>query len=213
MNYCPVCGFKVSLRTPDNDNFTRHICEGCGQIHYHNPIVVAGCIPQWRGQVLLCRRAIEPGYGYWTAPGGFLENGETVQQCAEREAMEEANVRVSIDSLLSVTNVIQANQVHLFFQASMEEPHFYAGDESLEVRLFHSSDIPWDEIAFYSVENTLRQFTSALPDSSGRVDTLCGTSTRPPRQKPQSDLDNPCTRNFRQDYLQMENRLVETWNA
>lgn len=180
MNYCPVCGAKVSLRTLESDNFARHICEGCGQIHYHNPVVVAGCIPQWRGKFLLCRRAIEPGYGYWTAPGGFLEIGETVQQCAKREAMEEANVRVDVGSLLSVTNVIQANQVHLFFQADMVEPHFSAGIESLEVKLFHSSEIPWDEIAFYSVENTLRQSAEVPLNRNDSVHALCGTSTRPP---------------------------------
>ena len=80
MKFCSSCGSRVSLRIPEGDNRERYVCDSCATIHYQNPKIVAGCIPEWEGQILLCRRAIEPRYGLWTLPAGFMENGETTDQ-------------------------------------------------------------------------------------------------------------------------------------
>ena len=90
MNFCSHCGSAVDLQIPEGDHLPRHICGDCGVIHYQNPKMVAGCIPEWQGRILLCRRAIKPRYGLWTIPAGFMENGETLEQAAERETDEEA---------------------------------------------------------------------------------------------------------------------------
>jgi ADP-ribose pyrophosphatase YjhB (NUDIX family) len=183
MKYCQSCGSSVTLKTPENDSLPRHTCNACGKVYYRNPVVVAGCIPFWKEKVLLCRRAIEPGYGCWTAPGGYVESGETVEQCAQREAWEEARIKIKLGKILSVTNVTAANQVHVFFRADMMSANFEVASECLEARLFDPRDIPWDEIAFYSVEETLRR---ELERDSGLFGLhrfpLNLTSLRPPRR-------------------------------
>lgn len=181
MNYCQSCGSSLSLIRPANDSLERHTCTSCGEVFYKNPIVVAGCLPFWKDKVLLCRRAIEPGYGFWTAPGGYVENGETIERCAQREALEEANIRVNLSSILSVTNVTAANQVHIFFLADMLSENFSCGSESLEVRLFHPDEIPWEEIAFYSVEETLKKVVIKPKKANGNQFPLNMTCLRPPR--------------------------------
>ena len=127
-------------------------------VHYKNPLLVLGCVPEWEGRILLCKRAIEPRLGFWTVPAGFMENGETMQQAAARECHEEALARVEITSLLAIVNVTRANQVHVMFRAKMPEPRFGAGLESLEVGLYDESDIPWADLAFPSGEFTLRKY-------------------------------------------------------
>ena len=102
MNFCSHCGKSVSLRIPEDDNRPRHVCDSCGHIHYQNPKIVAGCIPEWQGKILLCRRAIEPRYGLWTIPAGYMENGETIEQAACRETEEEACARVDLDGLYAI---------------------------------------------------------------------------------------------------------------
>ena len=129
-----------------------------GTIHYQNPKVVVGCVPQHRGRILICKRAIEPRLGYWTIPAGFMENGETLQQGAARECHEEAMARVEIGSLLAVASVLTARQIHVFFRAHLPEPQFGAGPESLEVELIEPSEIPWADIAFPSTEFALRRY-------------------------------------------------------
>ncbi|MBZ0105296.1 MAG: NUDIX hydrolase [Sulfuricella denitrificans] len=160
MNYCSHCGARVTLRIPESDSLPRYVCDQCHTIHYQNPKLVIGCIPLWEDQILLCRRAIEPRYGFWTLPAGFMENGETTTQAAARETLEEALAVVEIGALYTLFNVPHINQVHLFFQARLLEPCFGAGTESLEVRLFTAQDLPWDEIAFASVRQTLKHFVS-----------------------------------------------------
>jgi len=157
-------------------------------------VVVAGCVPFWQGRVLLCRRGIEPAYGCWTVPGGYVESGETVQHAAVREAREEANIQVRLGSLLSVTNVVRANQVHLFYRAEMSTGEFCAGSESREVRLFHPRDIPWDEIAFDSVEESLRQAVSTVLEFHLTVAPLQHSSVRPPRASQYDVSDDLPTR-------------------
>ena len=158
MNYCSECGASVSLRVPDNDNVPRHVCEACGEIHYSNPKVVVGCIPQWQDKILLCRRAIEPRHGLWTLPAGFLENDETTIQGAARETREEAMARVDIQDLYALFNLPHINQVYVMFRASLLDPDFGPGPESLEVQLFDEQEIPWNDMAFPVIEQTLRLF-------------------------------------------------------
>jgi len=158
MNFCSHCGQPVTLQVPEGDHRPRHVCAACGTIHYQNPKIVAGCIPEYGGRILLCRRAIEPRRGYWTIPAGFMENGETTQEAARRESIEEALAEVEIGSLLAVVHVLHADQVHVMFRATLPRPEFGAGDESLEVALCAEEQIPWQDIAFRSVDYALRRY-------------------------------------------------------
>jgi ADP-ribose pyrophosphatase YjhB (NUDIX family) len=157
MKFCSQCGKSISLEMPDGDNRPRYICKHCGKIHYENPLIVAGCIPVHEGRILLCKRAIEPRYGYWTVPAGFMELHESLPEAAARETWEEAQATVELGPLFAVVDVIQAKQVHIFFDAIMPEPIFGAGDETLETRLFHPEEIPWQEIAFESGRIALKE--------------------------------------------------------
>lgn len=158
MNFCSQCGSPVTSRIPHGDDRPRHMCDVCGTIFYSNPKIVAGCIPQWEQQLLLCRRAIEPRSGQWTLPAGFMENGESTAQAAARETLEEANARVEMGKLFAYLNIPALNQVYVIFLARLVDLDFSAGAESLEVRLFHEHEIPWDKIAFPSIERALRLY-------------------------------------------------------
>ncbi len=158
MKFCSVCGHEVIARIPQGDNRERFVCDHCGTIHYQNPRNVVGTVPVWGDQVLLCRRAIEPRYGFWTLPVGLMEMGETTAEAAARETLEEAGARVEIQNLFTLLNVPHVHQVHLFYLARLIDPDYEAGEESLEVKLFDEADIPWDEIAFPTVSQTLRFF-------------------------------------------------------
>ena len=158
MNFCSHCGQPVSLRVPEGDHLPRHVCTACGTVHYQNPKIVAGCVPEHDGRILLCRRAIEPRRCYWTIPAGFMENGETTQEAARRESIEEALAEVEIGSLLAVVHVLHADQVHVVFRARLPKPEFGAGAESLEVMLCDEHTIPWQDIAFRSVDFALRRY-------------------------------------------------------
>lgn len=159
MRYCSECGAPVELRLPPDDNRPRHVCTVCSTIHYQNPKLVIGAIPEWEdGRILLCRRSIEPRCGLWTLPAGFMENGETTTEAAMRETLEEANARIAIGELYSMYNLSYINQVHLLFRARLLDLDFSPGAESLEVELFEEQDIPWDEIAFRPVCFTLRHY-------------------------------------------------------
>ena len=158
MNFCSHCGQPVTLAVPAGDHLPRYVCAGCGTVHYQNPKIVAGCVPEHEGRILLCRRAIEPRRGFWTIPAGFMENGETTQDAARRESIEEAMAEVEVGSLLAVVHVLHADQVHVMFRARLPRPEFGAGAESLEVALVDEADIPWQEIAFRSVDFALRRY-------------------------------------------------------
>lgn len=166
MKFCSECAYPVSLQVPPDDNRPRYVCNGCGTIHYQNPKMVVGSIPAWEQEgdtrVLLCRRAIEPRRGYWTLPAGFMENNETTSEAARRETLEEAGARIELHELFSLLNVPHVHQVHLFYRATLLDLDYAAGIESLEVRLFAESDIPWDDIAFPTVAQTLKFFFSDL---------------------------------------------------
>jgi ADP-ribose pyrophosphatase YjhB (NUDIX family) len=158
MNFCSTCGERLVVEIPPGDHLPRHVCKACGAIHYQNPKIVVGCVPEHQGKILICKRAIEPRLGYWTIPAGFMENDETLQEGAARECHEEALARVEIGSLLVVADILSARQVHVFFRARLSEPQFGAGPESLEVALVDAADIPWADIAFPSTEFALRSF-------------------------------------------------------
>jgi ADP-ribose pyrophosphatase YjhB (NUDIX family) len=158
MKYCSECGVSVRLEIPTGDDRLRHVCNGCGRIHYHNPRIIAGCVPVWEGRVLLCRRAIEPRMGYWTLPAGFMELGETLSQAAKREAMEEAGIDVELHGLQSIFSLPQFSQVYTFHYAGMKDETHTAGIESLETRLFAEADIPWDALSFASVRRSLELY-------------------------------------------------------
>jgi ADP-ribose pyrophosphatase YjhB (NUDIX family) len=158
MKFCSQCGAPVQRRVPTGDNLPRYVCEACGAIHYQNPRLVVGCVPEHEERILLCRRAIEPRRGFWTVPAGFMEMGETLQQAAAREALEEALAEVAIGSLLSVVHVLHAEQVHVFFRAGLAAARYGSGAESLEVKLVSPAEIPWADIAFPSTEFTLRRY-------------------------------------------------------
>jgi ADP-ribose pyrophosphatase YjhB (NUDIX family) len=159
MNFCSNCGAAtLELRIPDGDTLQRRVCSTCGTIHYENPKIVAGCLPVFGEQVLLCKRAIEPRHGLWTLPAGFLENGETLQHGAERETLEEADARVELGELYTVISLPQIHQVYMMFRSRLLDLDFGPGTESLEVRLFDERDIPWEQLAFRTIARTLRNF-------------------------------------------------------
>jgi ADP-ribose pyrophosphatase YjhB (NUDIX family) len=158
MKFCSLCGGNITHRLTESDNRPRHICDECGMIHYQNPNVVTGAIITWQDKVLLCRRAIEPRYGFWTVPAGFMENGETTWQGAMRETREEACANIEIDDLYATVNLPHINQVYMLFRARLLDLDFAPGEEILEVKLFDESAIPWDDLAFPVVSETLKLF-------------------------------------------------------
>jgi ADP-ribose pyrophosphatase YjhB (NUDIX family) len=158
MNFCSNCGARVSLKVPPGDSLPRHVCDACNAIHYQNPRMVVGCIVEWEDRILLCRRAIEPRYGLWTVPAGYMENGETMHQGAIRETLEEARARVEIGPLYAIYNIPHINQVYILFRARLLELDYRAGAETLDVALFAEAEVPWDQIAFATVRNTLTHY-------------------------------------------------------
>ncbi|HSN20543.1 MAG TPA: NUDIX domain-containing protein [Usitatibacter sp.] len=143
---------------PEGDTLNRAVCDACGAIQYENPKIVVGSIPVRGDRILICRRAIEPRYGLWTLPAGFMENEETAAEGAMREAMEEAHAQVQIEELYTVFSVPHISQVHMMFRASLLNDDFRAGTESLEVKLVTAEEIPWHELAFTVVRRTLEHF-------------------------------------------------------
>lgn len=166
MKFCSECAHPVTVAIPEGDNRPRFVCTHCGTIHYQNPKMVIGSIPVWEGgeqrdgelKVLLCKRAIEPRYGYWTLPAGFMENEETTGEAALRETEEEAGARVELGDLFTLLNVAHVHQVHLFYLARLRDLDFAPGIESLDVQLFAEHEIPWDDLAFPTIRTTLELF-------------------------------------------------------
>lgn len=156
MRFCPECATPLVRRVPELDDRERDVCEGCGAIHYSNPKIVTGCLVTAGARVLLARRAIEPRRGYWTLPAGFMENDETTAEGAARETWEEARANVEIEALYTVFNLPHIDQVHMFFRGQLIGGRFDAGPESLEVALFTADEIPWDDLSFPVVRDTLR---------------------------------------------------------
>lgn len=158
MRYCSYCASPIGRRVPPGDTLPRFVCDSCQAIHYENPKIVAGCIPEWSGEILLCRRAIEPRAGFWTFPAGFMEMGESTEQAACRETLEEATATVEQCRLYSLVSMPRIGQVYVVFRAQLVSPEFSPGSESLEVNLFHPDTIPWDQLAFMVVAQILRRY-------------------------------------------------------
>lgn len=158
MKFCSSCGSQVERRIPEGDDRERHICASCDTIHYTNPRIITGCLPTHEGQVLLCRRAIEPRLGYWTLPAGFMENGETTLEGALRESWEEAKARIEVQELYTLFNLPYINQVYMFYRGNLKNLDFGPGIESLEVELFDEESVPWEELAFPVIRKTLKHF-------------------------------------------------------
>ena len=151
---------------PDGDTHERWVCDSCKQVHYQNPLVVVGCVPERDGKILLCKRAIEPRHGYWTVPAGFMELHESTAQGAARETLEEACAEVTIGHLFALVDVVDAGQIHLFYTATLLGD-FAAGEESLEVALFSEDEVPWDDIAFHSGRYALRKYFEDKGQNNG----------------------------------------------
>lgn len=185
MKFCSQCGHTVSQRIPQGDSRPRFVCDHCQTIHYQNPNIVAGCLPVWGSQILLCRRAIEPRLGFWTLPAGFMENGETVAQAASRETAEEACARVRDLQIYTLIDVPHINQVHVFYRAELIDLDFRAGEESLEVQLFEEAQIPWSELAFRTVARTLECYFADRRKQAFPVRSEAVQPFVPPAKRPQ----------------------------
>ena len=181
MKFCTSCGSTVTLRIPSGDDRERFICTSCELIHYTNPRVIVGCVPVYQGKVLLCKRAIEPRKNYWTLPAGFMENGETTPEGAARETWEEARARVSNLELYRVFDVPSISQVYMFYRCDLDDGRFGVGPESLETGLYSHAEIPWDQIAFPVVHQTLEQYF--IDASESHFPVRVSTVERRPRRK------------------------------
>lgn len=173
IKHCKNCGSTVEYRLPDDgDTKQRAVCPACGTVHYENPLNVVGTVPYWGEQVLLCKRNIEPRWGKWTLPAGFMELNETVAEGAARETLEESGAVFEMEGLFSLVNVAQVGQVHLFYRARLLSAQFDPGHETLEARLFTEAEIPWEEIAFRTVKETLTRYFDDRRSGKFSIHTL-----------------------------------------
>jgi ADP-ribose pyrophosphatase YjhB (NUDIX family) len=161
--YCSICGDRMEVRIPDDDDHVRPVCGRCGHVHYENPKLVVGCIPVLGERVLLCKRNIAPQKGKWTLPAGYLENGESVQDGAIRETLEETRSEVEIIAPYRMFNLVFVHQIYFMFRAKLLDENFGPTKESTAVRLFCEADIPWEDIAFASIRQTLKDFFHDRP--------------------------------------------------
>jgi ADP-ribose pyrophosphatase YjhB (NUDIX family) len=166
MKFCSGCGETVARRIPEGDDKERWVCASCGIVHYQNPKIVVGCVPERDGRILLCKRAIEPRSGFWTLPAGFMELGESIAEGAARETLEEACAEVEIGRLFASVDAIYAGQLHLFFTAKLLSD-FSPGDESLDVALFDVADIPWNDLAFATNRFALEKYIEDAGQDNG----------------------------------------------
>jgi ADP-ribose pyrophosphatase YjhB (NUDIX family) len=198
MKFCSECAFPVTVAIPEGDNRPRYVCTNCGTIHYQNPKMVIGSIPVWEQdgelKVLLCKRAIEPRYGYWTLPAGFMENEETTAEAALRETEEEAGANIELGKLFTLLNVAHVHQVHLFYLARLRDLHFAPGIESLDVQMFAEHEIPWDDLAFPTIVTTLELFfadRARMRDNRGDRGDEYGFHTRDITRRMRADEPAP----------------------
>ena len=177
MNFCSHCGSQITTRVPEGDDRPRFICDTCHTIHYQNPKMVVGCIPEWEDKILLCKRSIQPKYGKWTIPAGYLENGETVVEGAKRETIEEAGARVDGLEPYALMSIAHISQIYVIFRANLLDLGFALGKESLDVKLFSEDQIPWNDLAFIVVRETLKRYFE--DKAKGVFPVRTGTIERP----------------------------------
>lgn len=190
MKFCSNCGAPVVLRIPAGDSIPRYMCDSCHTIHYENPRIVVGSLPRWEDRILLCKRAIQPRHGFWTLPSGFMEKGETVEEGAIRETVEEANASVEIVGLHTLFSCAHINEVYLLFLADLKDLSFSPGPESLDVRLFTKEEIPWSEIAFSAVKFSLKHY---FEDPEHRLSPHTGTADSDGRDELEMRSEGNCT--------------------
>ena len=178
INFCCYCGADVERKIPQGETLLRAVCPACQTIHYQNPKIVAGCLPEWEKKILLCRRAIEPRLGLWTFPAGFMELGESTEEAAARETLEEARATVEIHSLYAVFSLPHVSQVYIIYRARLQTLEFAPGEESLEVQLMSVNDIPWDNLAFPVIRETLSRYVNDARSTQFPVH-FGAVSTRP----------------------------------
>jgi len=169
MKYCSTCGEQVTQKIPCGDNRLRYVCDSCETIHYQNPRIIAGCIAEHDGKILLCKRAIEPRLGLWTLPAGFMENNETTLQAAARESFEEANANILNMSLYCTYSIPHISQVYMMYRGTLMDGYSAAGEESLETKLYTEQDIPWDELAFPVITETLKLYFTDKRNNSFKL--------------------------------------------
>lgn len=174
MKYCSQCSSLVTRKIPEDDNRLRYVCESCNTIHYENPKIVCGCLPEWEDKILICKRAIEPRANYWTLPAGFMELQESCDEGAIRETWEEARARVEVLGLYCVYSLPYAGQVHMLFRSRLLDLDYEPGPESTDVKLVSEAEIPWQEIAFATIRQTLKFYyedrkTNQFPTRFGDI--------------------------------------------
>jgi len=162
INFCSECGNSVEQKIPEGETLVRAVCPACQIIHYQNPKIVAGSIPEWEDKILLCRRAIEPRLGFWTFPAGFMELGESTEEAAARETLEEAHADIRIHALLDIFSLPHVSQVYVVYRAHLQNLNFKPGAESLEVKLVSLSDIPWAKLAFPVIHEALSRYVKDI---------------------------------------------------
>ncbi len=182
INFCSACGASVEQKVPEGETLLRVVCPKCQTIHYQNPKIVAGTIPEWEDKILLCRRAIEPRVGLWTFPAGFMELGESTEAAAARETVEEAHAEVRIHALFGLFSLPHASQVYVVYRAHLQNLNFKPGPESLEVELVSLRDIPWDQLAFPVIQECLSQYVNDIQAAS----TQTHSSIVHPKKEPSS---------------------------
>ncbi len=163
MKYCPMCSHTLNFQIPNDDNRHRYICSRCQYIHYENPKIIVGILPYYQNQILLCQRAIDPGYGLWTIPSGFMECNESIHDGAKREAVEEAGIHCQNLQLFVIYSISHISQVYMLFISELDSDKTDPGSETLATKFFSFKDIPWDDIAFSSVEFSLKKFIDHYP--------------------------------------------------
>ena len=156
--FCSNCGAKLKMKIPEEDNRIRGVCDACNTIHYENPKIIVGSVTTYKNRILLCRRAIEPKFGFWTLPAGYMELNESTSEGAMRETVEESGANITLKRLFAIHDLPFLNQVHIFFLAEMNNSELNPGSETLEARLFAVNEIPWSELAFKTVGKTLDFF-------------------------------------------------------
>lgn len=176
MKFCTECGHQLARQIPPGDTVERFVCVSCHRVHYENPRIITGCIAHWQGEILLCRRAIEPRVGCWTLPAGYMENDETMEQGALREAREETGADIRLDTLYSVFDIKSINQVYIIYRGVLLGPGLTAGSECSDVRLFRPDDIPWDKLFYPAIGDLLNRYTADL--ALGKFSLYTGTSEK-----------------------------------